>query len=100
MHFILSGLQPDTSEALIADGLARYFKVTRVSLYREGDPAAPIAVVQVNDSYVHVWEVANRLRGVFHRGKPLQFFIPPHQRFAQLFDADPADDPREALHLD
>lgn len=103
MYFILGGLQADTSTDLIADGLRPYFKVTDVVIYRDGDADHPLAKVAVSDSYMHVWETANRLRGVYHRGRALTFHIPAHQHFDHLFDNDDpraAHDPREAIHLD
>ena len=100
MYFILGGLQADTSKELITEGLKPFFTVTGVELYREGDADRPLARVTVSDSYRHVWETANRLRGIYHRGRALEFFIPAHQHFDHLFDADDKpDDPRQAIHL-
>ncbi|MCB1952156.1 MAG: RNA-binding protein [Rhodocyclaceae bacterium] len=101
MYFILGGLQADTSVDLITEGLRPYLTVTGVELIREGDADRPMARVCVDDSYTHVWETANRLRGIYHRGRALTLYIPAHQHFDHLFDAAEApDDPREAIHLD
>ncbi|TVT50899.1 MAG: RNA-binding protein [Denitromonas halophila] len=98
MYFILGGLQADTSVELITEGLRPYFHVTGVVLYREGDADDPMAKVSVSDSYMRVWETANRLRGIYHRGRALTFYIPAHQHFDHLFEDDTTD-PREAIHL-
>jgi hypothetical protein len=98
MYFILGGLQADTSVELITEGLRPYFHVTGVVLYCEGDADHPMAKVSVSDSYMRVWETANRLRGIYHRGRALTFYIPAHQHFDHLFEDDTTD-PREAIHL-
>lgn len=84
MQFILSGLTADADERSVHEGMALYFQVTQVNFIREGDADSPWAVVKVRDDYVRVWEVANRLRGVFHRGKALKIYIPAHQPDAHL----------------
>jgi len=97
MIFILSGLNPDASEDGIARGLAPYFSVTRVQMIRDGDVNEPWALVEVRDSYQKVWQVTNRLRGIFHRGKALQFYIPIHQPPGHVW---PDGDAGLAIHLD
>jgi hypothetical protein len=42
-------------------------------------PAGRWALIDVADSYDRVWGVCNQLRGVFRRGKALQFYILLHQ---------------------
>lgn len=79
MHFILSGLRGDDKEAEVEEELKRYFHVTSLHFVREGDPDSPWAWVEVSDSYLKVWEMTNRLRGAYHRGKRLRFYIPVHQ---------------------
>ncbi|WP_028310912.1 hypothetical protein [Derxia gummosa] len=86
MKFILSGLNADAAEEGIRGGLARYFSVTGVSLVREGNADEPWAVVECADSYEHVWNVINRLQGVYHRGKALRFYIPAHQSHDHVFE--------------
>ena len=84
MYFILSGLNADADENRIREGFAPYFSVAGVRLVREGGQDSPWALVEVADSYEKVWAVSNRLRGVYHRGKRLQFYIPAHQPEAHL----------------
>lgn len=79
MKVILMGLHGDASTGSVAAGLAPFFKVRHVTMVRDGDPDNPWAVVEVDDSYQHVWDVCNRLRGVFHRGKRIHLYIPLHQ---------------------
>lgn len=79
MFFILSGLTADATERSVHDGLAPYFSVEQVSFVREGDASSPWAMVEVSDDYERVREVTSRLRGVFHRGKALNIYIPAHQ---------------------
>ena len=79
MQIILSGLHGDATETTVAEGLARFFHVTHVNMVREGMDDNPWALIDVADSYERVWGVCNQLRGVFHRGKALRFYIPLHQ---------------------
>ncbi|MBB3121025.1 RNA-binding protein [Pseudoduganella violacea] len=79
MQIILSGLRGDDKEQEVEAELKRYFNVVSVHFVREGDPDSPWALVEVNDSYPKVWEVTNRLRGAYHRGKRLRFYVPVHQ---------------------
>ncbi|MFN3987079.1 MAG: hypothetical protein ACK4KV_16415 [Rhodocyclaceae bacterium] len=93
MIFILSGLNPDTSEALIREGLAPYFTVQRVTLDLTSTPDDPFATVEVADSMAHVWEVTHRLEGIIHRGRRLRFYIPTHQPHPNWVARDEDDDP-------
>ncbi|SDG82728.1 MULTISPECIES: hypothetical protein [unclassified Duganella] len=79
MQVILSGLHGDACEVSIAEDLALYFHVKRVSMIRQGMDDNPWALIEVADSYERVWNVCNQLRGVFHRGKKLHLYIPLHQ---------------------
>jgi len=79
MKVILMGLHNDACADNVASGLAPFFQVRKVDMVREGDPESPWAIVEVDNSYEHVWEVCNRLRGVFHRGRTLHLYIPLHQ---------------------
>jgi len=79
MQIILSGLHGDATESSVAEGLAPFFHVRKVEMIREGAPDSPWALIDLDDSYGKVWEVCNELRGVFHRGKRLHFYIPLHQ---------------------
>ena len=79
MQVILTGLHGDASEASVEEGLTRFFQVKRVEMVRQGEDDNPWAVIEVADSYEHVWNVCNQLRGVFHRGKALHLYIPLHQ---------------------
>ena len=87
MKFFLYGLNADTSEALIRQELAPFFDVTGVVVDRSAEQE-PIAIVEVADAYDHVWATANRLRGIFHRGKWLRFDIPAHQAHGKMFSDD------------
>lgn len=79
MQVILSGLHGDASEASVAEGLARFFHVKHVNMIRDGMVDNPWALIEVHDSYEHVWTVCNQLKGVYHRGKPIHLYIPLHQ---------------------
>ena len=79
MQIILSGLHGDACEESITQGLSRFFQVKNVHMVQEGALDSPWAVIEVSNSYEHVWEVCNKLRGIFHRGKRLHFYIPLHQ---------------------
>lgn len=94
MQVILMGLNQDACEQSIAEGLAPFFHVTNVKMVRDGEVDNPRALIDVADSYERVWSVCKQLRGVFHRGKPLHFYIPLHQ-------ADVYHDlgPHEFIHI-
>lgn len=79
MKVILMGLHGDACEDTIAAGLAPFFTVRHVTMVRDGEPDNPWAVIDVDNSYEHVWEVCERLRGLFHRGKQIHLYIPLHQ---------------------
>lgn len=79
MQIILSGLHGDVTEDGVKHELSRFFHVLAVRLVREGETDSPWALVDVCDPYPHVWNKCNQLRGVFHRGKRLHFYIPMHQ---------------------
>jgi len=79
MQVILSGLHCDACEDSVTEGLKPFFHVKSVNMIREGLEDNPWALIEVHDSYEHVWNVCNQLRGVFHRGKKLHFYIPLHQ---------------------
>jgi len=83
MKVILMGLHGDASPESVAAGLAPFFKVQHVTMVREGDPDNPWAVIDVDNSYEHVWDVCDRLRGVFHRGKRIHLYIPLHQEHVE-----------------
>ena len=91
MIFILSGLPVDTNETNIRNGLARYFKIEHIRLDLTSTPNAPFATITVSDSYEHVWEIVNRLSGIFHKGRRLHLHIPAHQPIgiSQLFKQEP-----------
>ncbi|MRW82810.1 RNA-binding protein [Pseudoduganella sp. FT26W] len=79
MQIILSGLHCDACEESVAEGLKQFFHVKHVTMVRQGIEDNPWALIEVHDSYERVWNVCNQLRGVFHRGKKLHFYIPLHQ---------------------
>lgn len=79
MKVILMGLTRNADAQSVGAGLAPYFHVKHVELVQQGNPDSPWAVIEVEDSYEHVWDVCNRLRGVFHQGKPIHLYIPLHQ---------------------
>ena len=102
MIFILSGLPVDTCEESIRNGLARYFEIEHIKLDATSTPNAPFATITVSDSYEHVWEIVNRLSGIFHKGRRLHLHIPAYQPISigQLFKQEPDFDARgEALDL-
>ena len=96
MIFILSGLPVDTCEESIQKGLARYFVIEHVKLDATSTPNAPFATITVSDSYEHVWEIVNRLSGIFHKGRRLNLHIPTYQPIgiSQLFKQEPDFDSR------
>ncbi|MYM67347.1 RNA-binding protein [Pseudoduganella sp. FT55W] len=79
MQVILTGLHEDASETSVEEELTRFFQVKQVEMIRQGEADNPWAVIEVADSYEHVWNVCNQLRGVFHRGKAIHLYIPLHQ---------------------
>lgn len=79
MKVILMGLHEDACVDSVAAGLAPFFTIQHVEMVREGRHDSPWAVIDVENSYEHVWGVCERLRGVFHRGKRIHFYIPLHQ---------------------
>jgi hypothetical protein len=89
MQVILMGLHGDASAASVAQGLGPFFHVQHVQMVTEGTPDSPWALVDVADSYERVWNVCNQLRGVFHRGKRIHFYIPLHQ--TDVFHEIPAE---------
>jgi hypothetical protein len=84
MQVVLSGLRGDDSEDSVLRHMAPYFHVQRVRMIRDGAPDSPWALLDVIDSYEHVWATCNVLRGVFHRGKKLRLYIPLHQADAWM----------------
>ena len=96
MIFILSGLPVDTCEESIQKGLARYFEIEHIQLDLTTTPNAPFATITVSDSYEHVWEIVNRLSGIFHKGRRLNLHIPTYQPIgiSQLFKQEPDFDSR------
>lgn len=82
MQIILTGLHGDVNEESVQRGMALYFHVIHVRLVRDGEPDNPWAVIEVANHYGEVWDKCNRLRGIFHRGKRLNFFIPLHQELS------------------
>lgn len=89
MQVILMGLHGDASADSVAHGLAPFFHVRHVQMVTEGTPDSPWALIDLVDSYERVWNVCNQLRGVFHRGKRLHFYIPLHQ--TDVYHEIPAD---------
>lgn len=79
MKVILMGLHGDACTESVSAGLAPFFNVRHVEMVREGEADNPWAMIEVDNSYEHVWDVCNRLRGVFHRGKVIHLYIPLHQ---------------------
>jgi hypothetical protein len=79
MLIILRGLNEDACEQSLAGWLSPYFNVKRIKMVREGARDSPWALIEVADSYERVWSACERLRGVFHAGKRLHFYIPLHQ---------------------
>lgn len=79
MKVILTGLHDDACPESVSAGLAPFFHVRHVEMVREGGADNPWASIEVDNSYEHVWDVCDRLRGVFHRGKAIHLYIPLHQ---------------------
>lgn len=90
MQVILRGLNEQASEQSLTSWLSPFFHVQRVKMIREGARDSPWALIEVADSYERVWSTCQRLRGVFHEGKRLHFYIPLHQ---SPFHVDPAPAP-------
>lgn len=79
MKVILMGLHGDASTQSVSEGLTPFFHVRHVELVDQANSGNPWAVIDIDNSYEHVWDMCNRLRGVFHRGKALHLYIPLHQ---------------------
>lgn len=79
MQVILMGLGEEACELSVQEGLTPFFHVTQVTMVRDGARDNPWALIEVADSYERVWNVCQQLRGVFHRGKRIHFYIPLHQ---------------------
>ena len=89
MQVILRGLNEDACEQSLTGWLSPFFNVQRIKMVRDGAPDSPWALIEVADSYEHVWNACHRLRGVFREGKRLHFYIPLHQT-AVYHDPAPA----------
>lgn len=79
MQVILRGLNESACEESLSNWLSSFFNVQRIKMVREGQRDSPWALIEVTDSYEHVWSACQRLRGVFRDGKRLHFYIPLHQ---------------------
>jgi hypothetical protein len=74
----LWNLPVDTSEDRVRAALAPYAPIVSVRIERQGDPANPMAVVEVDLDSIAAGRLAYRLDGLWHEGKFLRAHLLMH----------------------
>ena len=65
---IFSGLLETVSEAGLRDALEKFGPVHALTIYREGDESAPIAIVEMAINDVQAFQLTTRVTNIWHDG--------------------------------
>lgn len=65
---MFTGLQPDVTEAAVKTSLEKIGPVRRVTIVRDGDPKAPVVIVEMDINDVQAYQLTTRLTDFWHDG--------------------------------
>ena len=66
---LLTGLNSDVTAEKLGEALSRFGEVIAVQIVRDGDPDAPIAIVQMNISDQQSHILTTRITDIWHAGQ-------------------------------
>jgi hypothetical protein len=66
---MFSGLGAAVTEAGLREALEKFGPVHSVTIYREGNEAAPVAVVEMDLSDVQAFQLTTRVTDIWHDGR-------------------------------
>jgi RNA recognition motif. (a.k.a. RRM, RBD, or RNP domain) len=65
---IFTGLQPEVTEEAVRDSLEKVGPVRHVSIIRDGDPKAPVVIVEMDISDTQAYQLTTRVTDYWHDG--------------------------------
>lgn len=65
---MFTGLQPDVTEEAVKTSLEKIGPVSRVTIVRDGDPKAPVIIVEMDINDVQAYQLTTRVTDFWHDG--------------------------------
>lgn len=65
---MLTGLQPEVTEEAVRASLEKVGPVIHVSIIRDGNPAEPMVIVEMDISDVQAYQLTSRVTDYWHDG--------------------------------
>lgn len=66
---LLTGLSPDVTEEKLSESISHFGEVVDVQIVRDGDPNAPIAIIQMNINDEQAYSITTRITDIWHAGQ-------------------------------
>lgn len=65
---LFTGLQADVTEEAVRASLEKVGPVCQVSIIRDGDPGAPVVIVEMDISDIEAYQLTTRVTDYWHDG--------------------------------
>lgn len=65
---MFTGVKPEVTVEAITAGLEKIGSVASVSIIRDGDPQAPVVIVEIDISDVQAYQLTTRITDLWHDG--------------------------------
>lgn len=65
---MLTGLQPEVTEASVKASLEKFGPVIGVTICRDGDPGAPVVIVEMDISDMQAFQLTRLVTDIWHNG--------------------------------
>lgn len=75
---MFTGLMPEITEEAVKTSLEKVGPVKRVSIIRDGDPKAPVVIVEMDISDVQAYQLTTRVTDYWHDGQMVNAHILLH----------------------
>jgi len=66
---MITGLLPEVTEDALRASLEKVGPVTQVSIIRDGDPVAPVVIVEMDISDAQAYQLTTRVTDYWHDGQ-------------------------------
>ncbi len=75
---MFTGLQPEVTEEALKASLEKVGPVIRVSIIRDGDPKAPVVIVEMDINDVQAYQLTTRVTDFWHDGHKINAHLLLH----------------------